>query len=105
MTVKDLEANPGAAQAAIDAAGAGGGGEVVLPAGCWAPGDLFLRTGVCLRLAVGCTLAGCIRAEHVEDVAVLGEGAGRVRGTPAARSRVRMDGEAGARAGGEAGSP
>ena len=69
----DLQSNPGAAQAAIDACSAAGGGEVILPAGRWSLGGLRLKSGVTLRLASGCTLAATVLAEDAEDVAVIGE--------------------------------
>jgi nitrous oxidase accessory protein NosD len=63
-----------AVQAAIDACSAQAGGEVALPAGRWALGELRLRTGVRLRLAEHCTLEGLVTAGDVRDVAVLGAG-------------------------------
>ncbi len=45
-----------AIQRAIDAAAAAGGGEVLLPAGTYRSGSLFLRTGVDFHLAAGAVL-------------------------------------------------
>jgi polygalacturonase len=47
-----------AIQAAIDAVGSAGGGEVVLPPGGYVSGSLFLRDGVALRIERGATLLG-----------------------------------------------
>jgi polygalacturonase len=47
-----------AIQAAIDAAGRNGGGEIVLPPGGYVSGSLFLRDGVALRLERGAALLG-----------------------------------------------
>lgn len=47
-----------AIQAAIDAAGASGGGEVLLPPGGYVSGSLVLRDGVALMLERGATLLG-----------------------------------------------
>ena len=69
----ELEADAAAAQSAIDACGDAGGGQVVLPAGNWRLDDLRLRSGVKLRLSAGCTLAGAVAAEDVEDIAVVGD--------------------------------
>lgn len=55
--VGDGIANDTAAiQRAIDAAAAAGGGEVLLPAGTYRSGSLFLRTGVDFHLAAGAVL-------------------------------------------------
>jgi polygalacturonase len=55
----DGESADGAAiQAAIDAAGAAGGGEVSLSPGAYVSGSLFLREGVLLRLERGAILLG-----------------------------------------------
>ncbi len=48
----------GAIQAALDAAGAQGGGRVVVPPGTWTTGTLHLRSFVTLDLATGATLLG-----------------------------------------------
>jgi polygalacturonase len=47
-----------AIQAAIDAAGKSGGGEVILPPGGYVSGSLFLRDGVSLRLERGAAILG-----------------------------------------------
>jgi len=47
-----------AIQKAIDACAADGGGTVYLPPGRFVSGTLELKSGVTLRLAAGCTLAG-----------------------------------------------
>ena len=50
--------NTQAIQSAIDAARAGGGGRVVIPAGTFRSGSIFLKTGVELHLAEGAVLLG-----------------------------------------------
>lgn len=50
--------NTAAIQAAIEAAGAAGGGRVVVPAGTFRSGAIFLRQGVELHLAEGAVLLG-----------------------------------------------
>ena len=47
-----------AVQAAIDAAGAAGGGEVVVPAGRYLCGTLYLKSNVDVNLALGATIEG-----------------------------------------------
>lgn len=56
--------NTTAIQAAIDAAAAQGGGTVVVPAGVFRSGSLFLKQGVALHLAAGAVLKG---SENIED--------------------------------------
>ena len=56
--------NTGAIQAAIDAATAKGGGTVVIPAGVFRSGSLFLKQGVALHLAEGAVLKG---SENIAD--------------------------------------
>ena len=53
-TAKDTAA----IQRAIDAAGAAGGGEVLLPKGTYLSGSVFLKSGVDFHLAEGATLKG-----------------------------------------------
>ena len=53
-TVKDTAA----IQKAVDAAHAAGGGEVLLPAGTYLSGSLFLRSGVDFHLSQGAILKG-----------------------------------------------
>ncbi len=50
-----------AIQKAIDAAGAAGGGTVVVPPGTWTTGTLWLRSHVELRLEKGAVLKGSVR--------------------------------------------
>lgn len=47
-----------AIQQAIDACNAAGGGEVLVPAGAWKTGSIFLKSNVTLRLENGATLYG-----------------------------------------------
>ena len=47
-----------AVQSAIDAAGAAGGGEVVVPAGRYLCGTLYLKSNVDVNLASGATIEG-----------------------------------------------
>ena len=47
-----------AIQSAIDACNAAGGGEVLVPAGDWKTGSIFLKSNVTLRLENGATLYG-----------------------------------------------
>ncbi|MDI1250614.1 MAG: glycosyl hydrolase family 28 protein [Lacunisphaera sp.] len=56
--------NTVAIQAAIDAAAAQGGGTVVVPAGVFRSGSIFLKQGVALHLAAGAVLKG---SENIED--------------------------------------
>lgn len=56
--------NTTAIQAAIDAAAAQGGGRVVIPAGVFRSGSIFLKQGVALHLAEGAVLKG---SENIED--------------------------------------
>ena len=56
--------NTAAIQAAIDAAAARGGGRVVIPAGVFRSGSIFLKQGVALHLAEGAVLKG---SENIED--------------------------------------
>jgi alpha-L-rhamnosidase len=56
--------NTPAIQAAIEAAAAQGGGTVVIPAGVFRRGSIFLKQGVALHLAEGAVLKG---SENIED--------------------------------------
>jgi len=56
--------NTAAIQRAIDAAAAEGGGTVLIPAGVFRSGSLFLKPGVALHLAEGAVLKG---SENIED--------------------------------------
>ncbi len=56
--------NTAAIQAAIDAAAAKGGGTVVVPAGVFRSGSIFLKQGVALHLADGAVLKG---SEDIAD--------------------------------------
>ncbi len=56
--------NTAAIQQAIDAAAARGGGTVVVPAGVFRSGSIFLKQGVALHLAEGAVLKG---SENIED--------------------------------------
>jgi len=56
--------NTAAIQSAIDAAARKGGGTVVIPAGVFRSGSLFLKSGVGLRLAAGAVLRG---SENIAD--------------------------------------
>jgi polygalacturonase len=56
--------NTAAIQAAIDAAAAQGGGLVVIPAGVFRSGSIFLKAGVGLHLEAGAVLQG---SENIED--------------------------------------
>ena len=56
--------NTDAIQAAIDAAAAKGGGTVVIPAGVFRSGSVFLKQGVALHLAEGAVLKG---SENIAD--------------------------------------
>jgi len=56
--------NTAAIQQAIDAAAAAGGGRVVVPAGVFRSGAIFLKQGVALHLAEGAVLKG---SENIED--------------------------------------
>jgi polygalacturonase len=56
--------NTAAIQAAIDAAAAKGGGRVVIPAGVFRSGSIFLKQGVALHLAEGAVLKG---SENIAD--------------------------------------
>ena len=56
--------NTPAIQRAIDTAARAGGGTVVIPAGVFRSGSLFLRQGVALHLAAGAVLQG---SENIED--------------------------------------
>jgi len=56
--------NTAAIQAAIEAAAAEGGGRVVIPAGVFRCGSIFLKQGVALHLAEGAVLKG---SENIED--------------------------------------
>ena len=68
--ITDFGATPGAPlntaaiQAAIDAAAARGGGTVVVPAGIFRSGSIFLKQGVALHLAEGAVLKG---SENIDD--------------------------------------
>jgi polygalacturonase len=69
--VTDFGAVPGgetlntiAIQQAIEAAAADGGGTVVVPAGVFRSGSIFLKQGVALHLAEGAVLKG---SENIED--------------------------------------
>ena len=52
-----------AIQKALDAADAAGGGRVVVPAGTWTSGTLWMRSRVELHLAKGAVLKGSTRKE------------------------------------------
>lgn len=56
--------NTAAIQKAIDAAAAKGGGTVVIPAGVFRSGSIFLKQGVALHLAEGAVLKG---SENIAD--------------------------------------
>jgi alpha-L-rhamnosidase len=56
--------NTAAIQRAIDAAAAAAGGTVVIPAGLFRSGSLFLKQGVALHLAEGAVLKG---SENIDD--------------------------------------
>jgi len=56
--------NTAAIQRAIDAAAAAGGGTVVIPAGTFLSGSLFLKAGVALHLDEAAVLLG---STHIED--------------------------------------
>jgi len=56
--------NTAAIQTAIDAAAAQGGGTVVIPAGVFRSGSIFLKQGVALHLAEGAVLKG---SENIAD--------------------------------------
>ncbi|MDI1320636.1 MAG: glycosyl hydrolase family 28 protein [bacterium] len=56
--------NTAAIQAAIDAAAARGAGTVVIPAGVFRSGSIFLKQGVALHLAAGAVLKG---SENIAD--------------------------------------
>ena len=56
--------NTGAIQQAIDDASAHGGGKVVVPAGVFRSGSIFLKQGVALHLAEGAVLKG---SENIAD--------------------------------------
>lgn len=56
--------NTAAIQSAIDAAAAKGGGTVVIPAGVFRSGSIFLKQGVALHLAAGAVLKG---SENIAD--------------------------------------
>jgi len=65
VDIRDFGAKPDgktlcteAIQAAIDRCAAAGGGTVLLPAGRWLSGTIFLKSHVTLRLAAGCVLWG-----------------------------------------------
>ena len=57
----EQETSTAAIQKAIDAAGTAGGGVVVVPAGMWTTGTLWLRSRVELHLAKGAVLKGSTR--------------------------------------------
>ncbi len=59
--------NTGALQRAIDACEAGGGGEVVVPAGVFLTGSLLLKSNVTLRLLPGAVIQGSYRPEDYAD--------------------------------------
>jgi hypothetical protein len=65
-------------QRAIDACGAAGGGMVLVPAGSYLTGALFLRSHVHLALAAGATLAGNGRFEDFPPVKGREEGLERM---------------------------
>lgn len=50
-----------AIQSAVDAAGAAGGGEVLLPAGTYLSGTVYLKDGIDFHLAAGAVLLGSTR--------------------------------------------
>ena len=52
-----------AIQKALDAADAAGGGRVVVPAGTWTSGTIWLRSRVELHLAKGAVLKGSTRKD------------------------------------------
>lgn len=56
-----------AVQAAIDAAGAAGGGTVIVPAGGYVVGTLWMRSGVNLHLDGGAVLLGSRRVEDFPE--------------------------------------
>ncbi|MGN0845955.1 MAG: glycosyl hydrolase family 28 protein [Kiritimatiellia bacterium] len=56
----DAAANRALIQRAVDAASAGGGGRVEIPAGVWTTGSIELKSGVELHLAKGATLRGSV---------------------------------------------
>jgi hypothetical protein len=85
-----------AIQSAIDAAATAGGGTVLVPAGCYLTGTIFLKSHVTLELAHGATLLGSgrlddyapvrwghhmdrtpwhlVMADGVEDIGIMGRG-------------------------------
>jgi hypothetical protein len=66
-----------ALQAAIDACGQAGGGTVVLPAGQFLSGALFLRNNVHLHLSAGATLLGSTRFEDYPPISGRSDGVER----------------------------
>ena len=58
---REQETSTAAIQKAIDAVGTAGGGVVVVPAGTWTTGTLWLRSRVELHLAKGAVLKGSVR--------------------------------------------
>lgn len=60
----DRPLNTDAIQSAIDTAATAGGGTVVIPAGVFRSGSIFLKPGVALHLAEGAVLKG---SENIED--------------------------------------
>ena len=58
-----------AIQRAIDTASAAGGGQVLIPAGEWVTGSIFLKSDVDLHLAHGATLYGSTDIANYKPVA------------------------------------
>ncbi|GAB2940373.1 glycoside hydrolase family 28 protein [Hymenobacter coalescens] len=69
-----LTVNTKAVQAAIDACAAAGGGTVVVPAGVYRTGAVFLKLGVALRVEQGGVLKGSINPDDYPQVATRWEG-------------------------------
>ena len=94
----EADINTKAIQEAIDVAHLNGGGEVVVPAGTFVTGAIFLKSNICLYLSTGATLrfsdqqqdypvvtsrwegvqqpvyASCVYAENQQNIAVMGLG-------------------------------
>lgn len=62
-----IEDSAGAIQAAIDAAGAAGGGRVTVPQGVFLSGSLFLKSHVELHLEAGARLVCSLDEKHIKS--------------------------------------
>lgn len=72
--VADERVNTNEIQAAVDAAAAEGGGQVIVPQGVWLCGTIWLKSNVELHLSQGATLAGTNNPEDYPYRSPMDEG-------------------------------